>query len=300
MKKYDCVIVGGGIAGLQAAIQLGRYNHRIVVVDSDKGRSNLSHCYHNILGWPEGVSGQELRSIGNKQAMDLGVTFMEDLVVDVAQTQGKFIIKTTNMTIEAASVLLATGVVDRIPPKFLPLFPCLGLSVFICPDCDGHEVKNKRTLVFGTGNPGAHLAMALTYWTNELIFINHEQRDIDEELMEQLNEKNVTYICEPVEKVLCDGHHLHGVILKNGTKVTGSYAFLAFGGNKVKSELARGLGVELFHNKHILSNPRTKMTNIEGVWAAGDVAVHSEQVAIAMGDGHQAAIWIHKYLLEKK
>ncbi|WP_085506459.1 NAD(P)/FAD-dependent oxidoreductase [Thalassobacillus devorans] len=298
MKNYEAVIVGGGIAGLQAAIQLGRYQHQLLVIDSDRGRSNLCRCYHNLLGWPEGVSGQHLRAIGRKQAADLGVEFLQDTVSDIKQERENFhIITYDDLNIRTKTVLLATGVVDRIPPVFAELYPCLGVSVFICPDCDGYEVKDKQTMVLGTGNPGANMALTLSYWTEDLTYINHELRDVDEQLKNALEEKKITYIHQPVACVLKEGEAVKGVILQNGEKVEASYAFIAFGGNKVKSELAKGLGVELHQNSHILVDNRTKMTNVSGVWAAGDVVAHSEQVAIAMGDGLQAAIWMHKIII---
>ncbi|MFG6119892.1 NAD(P)/FAD-dependent oxidoreductase [Thalassobacillus sp. B23F22_16] len=298
MKNYEAVIVGGGIAGLQAAIQLGRYQHQLLVIDSDRGRSNLCRSYHNLLGWPVGVSGQHLRAIGRKQAVDLGVEFLEDTVADIRKESESFRIVTNDgFRIVTKTVLLATGVVDRIPPVFAELYPCLGVSVFICPDCDGYEVKNKQTMVLGTGNPGANMALTLSYWTEDLTYINHELRDVDEQLKNALEEKEITYIHQPVACVLTEEEAVKGVILQNGEKVEAPYAFIAFGGNKVKSELAKGLGVELHQNSHILVDNRTKMTNVSGVWAAGDVVAHSEQVAIAMGDGLQAAIWMHKTII---
>ena len=75
-------------------------------------------------------------------------------------------------------ILLATGVMDRIPP--LPeLYPCLGISVYVCPDCDGYEVKDKKTIIIGSGTTGVGMAKTLSYWTKELVYINHEQQPID-------------------------------------------------------------------------------------------------------------------------
>ncbi len=74
--RYDCVIIGGGIAGLQAAIQLGRYRHHVLVIDAGVGRSTLCRSYHNLLGYPDGVSGEHLRTVGRKQAEGLGVQFV--------------------------------------------------------------------------------------------------------------------------------------------------------------------------------------------------------------------------------
>ncbi|MTT31390.1 FAD-binding protein [Terrilactibacillus sp. BCM23-1] len=297
---YDCIIIGGGIAGMQAAIQLGRYKHRVMVIDSNDGRSTLCKSYHNVLGYPDGVSGQELRNIGTEQAKNLGVEFLNDKAVKAEKNKDHFEIQTeSNSMILGQTVLIATGVMDRIP--HIPnLFSCLGISVYICPDCDGYEVKDKPTLVIGSGNVGANMALILTYWTKDLIYINHEQKKVSETIMDKLHSQRIQYIESPVQEVEADESKLKAVILTNGQKIAGEHAFVAFGGNEVKSDLAKQLGVEILENKHILVNPRTKMTNIPGVWAAGDVVAHSEQVTIAMGDGSQAAIWIHKWLMGER
>jgi len=300
MCLYDCIIVGGGIAGLQAAIQLGRYQHKVLVIDGEMGRSTLCRSYHNILGYPNGVSGSELRAIGKKQAEDLGILFEKAMVIKAEKQNGKFTVETdANKRYMAKRLLLATGIVDTIPP-FANLFPCLGISVYVCPDCDGYEVKGKKTVVIGSGNVGANMALTLTYWTRELLYINHGGEKVDASLLNRLKEQNIPYINKRIAEVEAQDSQLTGYILEDAIRIETNKSFLAFGGNKVKSALASQLGVKLMENRHIETNSRTKETNIQHVFAAGDVAVHSEQVTIAMGEGSQAAIWIHKSLLEER
>ncbi|WP_257985663.1 NAD(P)/FAD-dependent oxidoreductase [Bacillus canaveralius] len=295
---YDCMIIGGGIAGLQAAIQLGRYKHKVLVIDANDGRSSICKGYHNVLGYPDGISGEELRKIGRKQAEQYGVEFFAGKADQAkAINEGEFNIMTdTGESFTGKRLLLATGVMDRIP-NFPEIYPCLGMTVYVCPDCDGYEVKDQETIVLGSGNPGANMALTLLYWTNKLTFINHEQKPVDDKLQQKLKDHSIRYIDEPIQNIVVDGENFKGAILKNGEKLPGSRGFIAFGGNEVKSGLAQQLGVQTLENRHIPIDPRTKMTNVQNVWAAGDVAAHSEQVTIAMGDGSQSAIWIHKSLM---
>jgi thioredoxin reductase (NADPH) len=297
---YDCIIIGGGIAGLQGAIQLGRYKHKVLVIDANDGRSTICQSYHNVLGYPDGISGPELRRTGQEHAKSLGVQFAADRAAAVEMNpEGNFKVNTENgECFEAKRLLLSTGIVDRLPP-FPELQPCLGISVYVCPDCDGYEVSNRKTIVMGSGDTGANMALVLYYWTDRIIYVNHEQKEVDEDLLSKLKEKKIEVIDTPIESVLTDGPDFKGVKLEGGEQLEAERGFVAFGGNEVKSQLAQQLGVELHENKHILVDPRTKMTNIENVWAAGDVVAHSEQVTIAMGDGSQAAIWIHKTLIEE-
>ncbi|MCA1050243.1 MULTISPECIES: NAD(P)/FAD-dependent oxidoreductase [Priestia] len=296
--KYDCVIIGGGIAGLQAAIQLGRYKRSVLVIDSNDGRSNLCKNYQNILGWPEGISGQTLREMGRQQATSYGIQFTEDRVIQCQKEIKGFNVITKSANYEAATLLFATGVVDRIPSELQQeLHHCMGKTVYVCPDCDGYEVNNRRVLVLGSGKAGASLSLTLTYWTNEITYINHDKKEIGS-LADTLMQKGITYKEGAIKKVITEAEMLKGVILENNEFIYGERGFLAFGGNKVRTELAHELGVELLENQHIIVNPRTKETNVSSVWAAGDIVAHSEQVTVAMGEGLQAAIWIHKRLLE--
>ncbi|KRF21447.1 NAD(P)/FAD-dependent oxidoreductase [Paenibacillus sp. Soil787] len=304
MEQYDSMIVGGGIAGLQAAIQLGRYEHRVLVIDAGYGRSTLCKSYHNLLGWPDGVSGEELRRLGKLQAEKLGVTFAKDEVVQAVNKgkpgDGFELWGKSGKGYEAPTLLLATGLLDRIPE--LPnLKNCLGLTVYVCPDCDGYEIKNKQTIVMGSGDSGAGMALTLSTRTDKLTYVNHEQKTVKSELLAKLKEKRITYVAEDIHEVIAEASGLfRGIVLANGERIAADRGFIAFGGNEVKSDLARQLGAERMENRHIVTDPRSKMTSVPFVWAAGDVGVHAEQVTIAMGEGAQAAIWMNKALLMLK
>ncbi|SDM46731.1 NAD(P)/FAD-dependent oxidoreductase [Sediminibacillus halophilus] len=296
---YDCIIIGGGIAGLQAAIQLGRYCDNVLVIDAADGRSNLCRCYHNILGWPEGISGATLRRTGRRQAEELGVNFIEETVEQVAKQEQLFSVSTTNRNHETRAILIATGIKDHLP-AFDKLLPCLGISVYICPDCDGYEVLDKKVIVIGSGRAGAGMALALTNWASQIHLVNHGREPIEEELHQKLKFHEINTIAGEIDEVLAEGDQFRGVKLEDGSNLEADHAFVAMGGNEVRSQLAEQLGVELYKNKHILVDPRTKMTNVENVFAAGDIVAHSEQVTIAMGDGMQAAIWIHKKIKQQQ
>lgn len=293
---YDCFIVGGGIAGLQAAIQIGRYGHSALVADMGSGRSALCRSYHNVLGWPDGVSGTELRRLGRSQAERTGVKFVKDEIVKADRAADLFVLQGRDGTYKAKTVLLATGIMDRFPD--LPgLVPCLGKTVYVCPDCDGFEIRNRKTIVMGSGDSGAAMALTLSERTDELLFVNHERKPITAELARSLREKGVVVIAESIREVLEEDDGLfQGVVLASRGEIWADRGFIAFGGNEVRSALAEQLGAERHENGHIMTDARTKMTTVPNLWAAGDIGVHSEQVTIAMGEGSQAAIWMHKTL----
>lgn len=111
MREVDCIIVGGGLAGLQAAIQLGRYSaHQVLVIDAGEGRSTLCRTYHNILGFPDGVSGEELRERGRMQAERTYVSFEKDRIVKAGRHGEKIqLFGTSGTEYRSKTVLLATG-----------------------------------------------------------------------------------------------------------------------------------------------------------------------------------------------
>ncbi len=307
---YDCAIVGGGIAGMQAAIQLGRYKHSVIVIDAGEGRSSLCRRYRNLLGYPDGISGSELLAVGRKQAEELGVTFLHGIASEASNAEDVFTLEVAcsklnegdggqdYVRIQAKRLLLATGVKDRLP-EWPALYPCLGISVYVCPDCDGYEAADRHTLVLGSGDAGAAMALALTHWTRRITYVNHELETIDGEKRRQLDAHGIAVIDQPVSELLTEGEQLSGVLLADGRTIAADRGFTAFGGNEVRSSLGAQLGAKLSNNRHIETDGRSKQTSVRHLWAAGDVAVHSEQAAIAMGDGSQAAIWMHKSLLEK-
>lgn len=296
---HDTIIIGGGIAGLQAAIQLGRYRHNVLVVDNHSGRSTICRAYHNILGWPGGISGPDLRRIGRQQAESYGVKFVDAEVMQAKIDGDEFaLVIDIAEHYRARTLLIATGLVDHIP-DIAGLRQCLGSTIYVCPDCDGYEIINHPTVVIGAGNVGADMARTLSYWSNDLTYINHEQTEIDDERKKALADKGIRFVNAPVRRILADGETIRAVALADGQELYFRRGFVAFGGNVVKSQLAVQLGVTVLENRHIPVDARTRETNVRGVFAAGDVVAHSEQVTISMGDGAQAAIWIHKRLLNQ-
>ncbi|WP_409301060.1 NAD(P)/FAD-dependent oxidoreductase [Peribacillus sp. SCS-155] len=298
MTYKDCIIIGGGIAGLQAAIQLGRYNHDILVIDSNHGRSTICKGYHNILGWPDGVSGDELRKLGRQHAEKYGVEFSLDKVIHLAKSDGGFKLATEqNKEYTAKTVFLATGLVDHLP-NIENLYPCLGKNIYVCPDCDGYEITGHKTAVLGGGKTGVNISLILTYWSKDITFINHTKAKLEDQQLAALRKHDIQVIDQPIEKVLLnENEELTGFLLQNGETVEATRGFTGFSGNKINTELAEQVGIELNDTNHVIVNPRTKETNVEGIWSGGDMIAHSEQVTISMGDGSQAAIWIHKRLL---
>ncbi|MGG0936053.1 NAD(P)/FAD-dependent oxidoreductase [Brevibacillus centrosporus] len=298
---YDTIIVGGGIGGLQTAIQLARSMRRVAVIDTPGGRSTVAKSYRNILGFEDGVSGVSLRRQGRKQAAKYGAVFFADEVIKL-ESQGKagFLVHRRNAVqpLECRTLVMATGIKDPFPA--IPgIEECLGTSIFLCPDCDGYETIEQRTAVIGAVPQAIEMADELTFYTSKIYIINHEQVPVQPELRKTLSEKGYTLLEVAVERMLHDEGRLRQLILATGEHLDVTRAFLSFPGAQVQTALLKPLSVRLNPKGHVLTNPRTKETDHPNLWAVGDIVEHSQQVAIAMGDGAQAAIWIQKRLREQ-
>ena len=166
-EPLDCLIVGGGPAGLTAAIYLARFHLDILVVDDGKGRAESIPCTHNHAGYPDGISGKELVRLMREQAQKYGARIERDYVTRLDKTEQGFCAAWGSGSVEAKTVLLATGVKNRRPPMDEELHDealARGLIRY-CPICDGYEVTDKKVGVMGSDRHGVAEAVFLRSFT---------------------------------------------------------------------------------------------------------------------------------------
>lgn len=298
--KYDTIIIGGGIAGLQTAIQLSRCLRKVIVVDLPGGRSSVAKGYRNILGHPDRISGETFRQVGMKQAKQYGAVFKEAEVIKVVPCEDKGFqvwMKEEEAPLHAHTLVMATGIRDPFPD--IPgVRECLGTSVFLCPDCDGYESVNTYTAIIGEGQHALKMTRDLSYFTPHMLVINHTGSNLTPAQLAEYVTPNIAYLDDSVEQMIHQNGELQEILLASHRRMQVNRAFLAFPGAQVQSQLLHGTRVRFTEKGHVLVNPRTKETDHPHIWAVGDLVNHSQQVSIAMGDGAQAAIWIHKRLKE--
>lgn len=310
VKEYDVAIVGGGPGGLQAAIHLSRNHWRVLVIDRGKGRAFYTPMYHNLLGYPGGISGAELLRKGKEQAMKFGAEFLMKIVTDIRRDEDGWFTVTAQRRkeyregsdghidqVRARKIVLNTGIMDR-HPEVPNVYHWAGFAIYYCPDCDGYEITDRRVVVVGRGNGGPGLAETLRMWTDDLAVVNIDpEKEISPHWRETMERHQIPIYTGPLKEFVGkDRDIIEKVILQDGTEIPCEKVFSALGMYSVNSELGKKLGVETLESGYIIVDPRTKQTTVEGVWAVGDVVAHSQQVMIAMGEGAQAAIWINKTL----
>ncbi|MFD2371803.1 NAD(P)/FAD-dependent oxidoreductase [Brevibacillus sp. GCM10020057] len=299
--RYDTIIVGGGIGGLQTAIQLARNKRRVAVLDVRGGRSTVAKAYRNVLGFQGGVSGETLRRIGREQAVRYGAMLLQEEVVRLETNgDGSFYVYTKLRTdpLQSRTLVMATGICDPFPD--IPgIGECLGISIFLCPDCDGYETVAQNTAVIGALPQALEMADELSFYTSGICIVNHARSEVEPAVKHELARKGYRLADEKVTRLLHVDGALQSLELSSGRRLDVTRAFLAFPGARPQTDLLRSFSIRFNEKGHVQTNPRTKETDHPNVWAVGDIAEHSQQVAIAMGDGAQAAIWIQKRLRDQ-
>ncbi|TCS35755.1 thioredoxin reductase (NADPH) [Paucimonas lemoignei] len=295
-RMLDCLIIGGGPAGLTAAIYLSRFRRKVKLIDAGTSRASLIPRSHNYPGFPDGITGNELLARLREQASRYGAEVhlgrVERLAIDSDKT---FIAHCGDETYRARSILLATGVIDVEPD--LPNCKDAIKQGFLrhCPICDGYEVIDQKVAILGQGEPGIKEALFIRTYTNDLTLINlGAENKLSEEGRKLLHEANIKLIEEPITEVQVTGKQIAGFKLASGSVLTFDTVYSALGG-LVVSGLAVQLGATCDDSGNLVVNGAMQ-TSIPGLYAAGDVVHGLNQICVGAGQAAIAATAIHHYL----
>ncbi len=300
-RIYDCVIVGGGPAGLSAAIYLGRMRRSVIVIDNKEGRSSWQQVNRNYLGFVEGIHATSLREIGEKQASQYGAQFL-DAKATGAIREGEapdqlFRVDTRKGSVTARTMILATGVSDHFP-EFEGSEECIGKSMFWCIICDGYEAIDRRIVVLGHGSRAASLALELLVFTKEVTLVSWDgPLDIEQSTMDALQQHGVRVIDSGCTLYECSKGQLTSMRLDDGTELELDMLFVSQH-IEPHNQLAKQLNCNLDDNGFIIVDTE-QATNVDGVYAAGDITrLHNHQITSAVHEGGMAAAAANYYLYE--
>jgi len=284
----DCLVIGGGPAGLTAAIYLSRYHLDILVVDGGKSRAAWIPCTHNHAGFPDGISGVELLERMREQARKYGTKIQTEHVTRIERDEdsGLFTATWGSGCVTARSVLLATGVTNRRPPMDEKLHNealAAGLIRY-CPVCDGFEVTDKKVGVIGSGKGGVNEAIFLRSFTADVTLIAADKAvDITAEDKARLDEAGIQAVDGPAEGVAA----MEGCITIDTAE--GHFTFDSVYpalGSDTHTQLAEMLGAKLSGD----------CCSVPGLYAAGDIVLGLDQISHAMGEGGVASTTIRNDL----
>jgi thioredoxin reductase (NADPH) len=294
---FDVAIVGGGPAGLTASIFLARYLHAVVLVDSGDPRNWETRGINGFLGLPS-VQPKDLREHGRAEARKYGVTLIDDCV-DRVEQRGPDCFELElhgERRLQARRLLLAIGLKD-VWPAIPGLERAYGETAHVCPDCDGYEVRDRKTVVIGAGRKAVGMALNLTTWTREIIICTNGAPPAmdDASWCAKLDALNIPVLTDRVLRIDTKRGRVHCLELENGMILDTERIFFAIG-QYPADDLGAQLSCERDEGGHIVVDKHYH-TSVRNVFAAGDIVPGSQLAIAAAADGAIAALAIHKSLV---
>jgi thioredoxin reductase (NADPH) len=290
---YDCIIIGAGPGGLQAAIYLGRFNRDVLLIDRGGGRTSHAKSIENFLT-QRAISGKEIIELGLKQAKSFNVRIEKGLVTSVMKKE-RLEVHAGDVHFRSKFVIVSSGVQDNFPPienfhKFL------GTSFFTCVDCDGYKTTGKKLVIIGNSIDTVRLAFGMReMYTDDIALILYFY-DPPGDYKEELQHENIRLIKGEPIKIIGD-EHIEAVELKNGTRIPCEAVMSNFGyklNDKFLKELNLKRDAKGF--KYVVNSAYESSLN--GLYIVGPLNTGNDQAVIAAGEGAVAAIDINKRLLE--
>jgi thioredoxin reductase (NADPH) len=296
-KTHEVIVVGGGIAGLSAAIYLGRAQRDVLVIDSGHSMAKSEPMVQNYLGFPNGVGGKELLQNGRIQARRYQARIVRDEIKTVAARKSFFVLKGKRKTYRAASLLVATGIF-HLPPEIPGVKACLGHSMFFCKDCDGYRVRGKRIAIIGQNNEAVKYALDMLHYSAcVIIATNGKRRRWDRQHARWLEEYEIPVARSRIRDVDHRKRKIRALKFASGPRVKIDYIFTTRG-DIFYNQLAKKLRAKLDADGQIKVD-QCMRTSVPHLYAAGCVTPANCQMIIAAGQGAAAAQAINRDLFEE-
>jgi thioredoxin reductase (NADPH) len=292
----DCAIVGGGPAGLTAALYLARYRRRAVVFDGGASRAAWIPRTHNLPSYPDGLPGTDLIARMRQHAEGFGAEIRFAPVRSFRRTAGDFDLGLPGgCRVRARTVLVATGVVDREPA--LPNIERAVRRGLVrqCPVCDGYEAIGRRLAVLGPGDHGAREAIFLSRFSDDITLMTLGGALPEPSLREALAERRIGIVTARPERLDLDADgRIAALCLPDGGRLAFDLLYSALGTRARNGILARA-GAERAEDGRAVTDAHQR-TGVPGLYAAGDIVFGLNQIVVAMGQAAVAATAIHNDL----
>ncbi|MEK0312632.1 NAD(P)/FAD-dependent oxidoreductase [Cohnella sp. 56] len=291
MSKLDVAIVGGGPAGLSAALTLGRARKQVIVIDEGRPRNAVTREAHGFLT-RDGIPPGELRRIAQEEIGAYpSVQLTEDTVVSIAGEDGDFRLETERgRKLAARKLLFAVGLKDR--PLGIPgLAEVYGKSAFVCPYCDGWELRDQPLAVISSGAALMHFAPLLSGWTRRFVVCTNGPDELGESQREDLRRHGIPLYDTPIRRIDSSDGRVRQIVLEDGTALPCTGIFF-------KPELVPGSGLPQALGCAVsdmggVAVDEMGRSGVAGIYAAGDGAAKTPQAIVAAASGTMCAAAIN-------
>ncbi|MGV2965650.1 MULTISPECIES: NAD(P)/FAD-dependent oxidoreductase [unclassified Paenibacillus] len=293
-QLLDVLIIGGGPAGLNAALVLGRARKNVVVIDDETPRNWVTRETHGFVT-RDGASPREFRKAAKEQiAAYPSVQFASDTATAITGSDGDFVVKTTQgASYRTKKILFAVGKKD-LPLDINGLTEVYGKSAFVCPYCDGWELRDQSLVIIVNGVNALHMAKVISGWTERYTICTNGSDSLTDEHREELKQHHVTVFDAPIQSIDSEEGMVQQVVLQDGTAIPCTGVFFQpklFTG----SELPKAIGCEISELGTVIVDASGK-TSVAGVYSAGDAASEIYQAITAASLGALSAVSINNEL----
>lgn len=297
MALRDVIIIGGGLAGLSAALYLGRSKRNTLLIHSDRSMAKWEAAVQNYLGFPDGIAGTALLARGMKQAAGFEVEIVEDEVQSLTANRDRFHVQGRQASYDAKRVLLATGL-THLPPDLPGVKECLGKSLFFCKDCDAYRLQGRRVVIIGRNNEAVDYALGMLLFTPSVILAtNGGEASWDKDHAGWLEEYRILVRPERIVSLTHDDGRLQTLTFAHGEAAPMDAVFTTRG-DVPHSALAAEIGASVDAEGQIIVDSGMR-TNVPGLYCAGCVTPANCQMIIAAGQGATAGQAINRDLFEE-
>ncbi|PTX22538.1 thioredoxin reductase [Pontibacter mucosus] len=293
---YDVIIIGGGPAGLNAAMLLGRSRRKVIVFDSGEPRNRWSQSMNGFLS-SDGVNPREFIQKGRAELAKYNIELADIKVESATYSKGEFVVNDEHGKVyRSRKLLLATGLKDTLP-ELEGVEEMYGKSVHHCPYCDGWENRDKAIAVYGPERKGVGQALAMKNWSDNVTLYTDGTDSLRQLDLELLERNEVKVVKEKITRLEGEDGMLQHIVLGNGEKRPQQALFFSLG-TKQQSPLGEELGCE-FTSKGVIKTRRQQHSNIPGLFVAGDAARDMQMVVVAAAEGAKAGVAINMELQEE-
>lgn len=290
---YDVIIIGGGPAGLNAAVVLGRCRRKVLLFDSGKQRNRYSHGMHNYLTRDD-VLPDKFLELAKAETKKYGVQFKNIEVKSAKKTGETFeVIDSNKNKFISKKLVLATGLTDKLP-KITGAAEIYGKSMFHCPYCDGWEVKNKAVGIYAESKNGIDLALILTTWSKKITFYTNGKKFVRADKEALLKSKGINLNHLKIRAFEALGGNIKKIRFTDDSTSKCEALFFSTG-YEVQCDLVESLGCNI-DNLNVAKTNKSQQTNIPGLYVAGDASRDMHFVVVAAAEGAKAGVYINKEL----
>lgn len=295
----DVVIIGGGAAGLSAALVLGRARRNVVVIDEEMPRNRVTHESHGFLT-RDGISPQDFRQISKEQILKYtSVSFESDIVHSVSGSDGEFDVTTeSGHIVRTRKVLFATGMKDLLP-DIKGLAEVYGTSAFVCPFCDGWELRDKPICVIGTSPMALNLVKVISGWTKRITLLTNGSQFLTSEQLSDLERHHVVTNQDAIKEIESTEGVVQRITLTTGAAVDCEGIF--FVTTLVQAiSIPDALGCKLSDDGPFptIVTDQLGRTTVAGIYSAGDASTYLHQLIQAASSGAMTGMAIQHDLLD--